>query len=122
MVGRRSDSQPLKVPAEKLGETDRLSAQKTETKCVRQVSQSWECKTETRTEFYDMERESRSSVRGGKSHQSSAEEASMRHIAQVNGILSYTTSQHVSEDTKILQATINTFLNMKLFCNRYKKL
>jgi len=56
-----------------------------------------------------MERESRSDVRGGKSHQSSAEEASMRHIAQVNGILSYMASWRVAEDRNILQASINTF-------------
>ena len=56
-----------------------------------------------------MERESRSDVRGGKSHQSSAEEASMRHIAQVNGILSYMASWNVTERRNILQASINTF-------------
>jgi len=56
-----------------------------------------------------MERESRSDVRGGKSHQDSAEEASMRHIAQVNGIQSYMASWHVTEDRNILQASINTF-------------
>jgi hypothetical protein len=69
-----------------------------------------------------MERESSSDVRGGKSHQNSAEEASMRHIAQVNGILSYTASWLVSEDRNILQASVNTFLlNMKLLCRSNKK-
>ena len=59
-----------------------------------------------------MERESSSDVRGGKSHQISAEEASMRHIAQVNGILSYMAPWHVTEDRNILQASLNTFLKI----------
>jgi hypothetical protein len=56
-----------------------------------------------------MERESNGDVRGGKSHQNSAEEASMRHIAQVSGRLSYMASWLVSENRNILQASVNTF-------------
>ena len=65
-----------------------------------------------------------SDVRGAKSHRSSAEEASKRHNIQVNGIVSYMASWFDSEDRNILQASINMilfFLNIKLFCRRYKK-
>lgn len=66
-----------------------ISGLTTDTKCIKQISEKQECENETRTECYDMERESSSNPRARKFHQNIAEEASMRHIAQVNGVLCY---------------------------------